>query len=115
MNVVSSKDNDVMLLNIELAKGMTESVKQLHIIKGALGYRVRIDVAGSWKIINFRNPKLTASLEMLLGLKVTEENGIFYATLPGQYVYAKSDDRAVAVAMAASKVSLKPGSLAAAL
>ena len=54
-------------------------------------------------------------MELLLGIKVTEEKGIFYASIPGKYVYAKADDRALAVALAATKVALNQGELAAAL
>lgn len=116
MHVVTAKDVDELLLNIQLAKGMSKDVQQLHIVKGQLGYRVRVDLkGGTWRIINFRNPVLSGNIELLLGIKVTEDNGVFHAIIPGQYVYAKSDDRALAVALAASKVPLHQGELAAAL
>lgn len=116
MHVVTAKEVDELLLNIQLAKSMSKDVQQLHVVKGQLGYRVRVDLeGGTWRMINFRNPILSSNIELLLGIKVTEDNGVFHATIPGRYIYAKADDRALAVALAASKAPLNQGELAAAL
>lgn len=115
MNVITESSIDDLMINLDLAKSMSESPQQLHIVKGSLGYRVRVDTKDGWRMVNFRNPALSNNLETLLGLKVTEEKGIFHATLPGQRAGAKADSRSLAIALAALKVPLQQGVLSVAL
>lgn len=115
MNVVNESKIDDLMLNLDLAKSMADSPSQLHLIKGNLGFRVRIDTKDGWRVVNFRSPQLQANLELALGLKITEDKGVFHATLPGQRVGAKADSRALAVALAALKAPLKQGLLSVAL
>jgi hypothetical protein len=115
MNVVNEAKIDELLVNLDLAKSMTEDPSQLHIVKGQLGYRVRVDTKDGWRMINYKNPQLVSNLEQVLGLKVTEDNGVFHATLPGQRASAKATSRALAVVLAALKAPLKQGVLSVAL
>ena len=115
MNVVTEAKIDELMLNLDLAKTMAESPTALHIVKGALGYRVRVDTKDGWRMVNYKNPQLASNLELLLGLKVTEDNGVFHATLPGQRAGAKADNRSLAVALAALKAPLQQGVLSVAL
>lgn len=115
MNVITESKIDELMLNLDLAKSMTTSPTQLHIIKGQLGYRVRVDTQDGWRMVNYKNPQLVSNLETVLGLKVTEDNGVFHATLPGQRASAKADSRSLAVVLAALKVDLQQGVLSVAL
>lgn len=111
MNVVTGSKIDDLMLNLDLAKSMTSNSQQLHLVKGQMGYRVRVDTKDGWRMINYRNPQLVANLESVLGLKVTEDNGVFHATLPGQRAGAKADSRSLAVVLAALKADLQQGVL----
>lgn len=115
MHVVNESKIDELLLNLDLAKSMAENPTQLHIVKGALGYRVRIDTKDGWRMVNYKNPQLVSNLESVLGLKVTEDNGVFHATMPGQRASAKADSRPLAVVLAALKAPLQQGVLSVAL
>lgn len=115
MNVVNEAKIDELLLNLDLAKSMAEDPSQLHIVKGQLGYRVRVDTKDGWRMINYKNPQLVSNLESVLGLKVTEDNGVFHAILPGQRASAKATSRALAVVLAALKAPLQQGVLSVAL
>lgn len=115
MNVVTSDQIDELLLNMDLAKAMSETPNQLHLIKGALGYRVRIQTPWGWRMVNYKNPKLIANLEETLGLKVDETDGVFHATLPGARAGAKADSRNLAVVLAALKAPIQQGVLQVAL
>ena len=115
MNVVNEAKIDELLLNLDLAKGMAEKPTQIHIVKGQLGYRVRVDTKDGWRMVNYKNPQLVSNLESALGLKVTEDNGVFHATLPGQRAGAKATSRNLAVVLAALKADLQQGVLSVAL
>lgn len=115
MNVVTEATIDDLMLNLDLAKSISEEPQQLHLIKGQLGYRVRVDTKDGWRMVNYRNPQLSANLETLLGIKVTEDNGVFHAMIPGQRASAKADSRPLAVVLAALKAPFKQGDLSAAL
>lgn len=115
MNITTEAQIDELMLNLDLAKSMTTKPTQLHIVKGQLGYRVRVDVDDGWRMINYKNPQLVANLETVLGLKVTEDKGVFHATLPGQRASAKADSRPLAVVLAALKAPLPQGVLSVAL
>ena len=111
MNVVTTAQVDELMMNMELAKAMSETPDQLHLIKGSLGYRVRVQTPWGWRMVNYKNPKLVANLEETLGLQVDETDGVFRATLPGARASAKADTRSLAVALAACKAPIQQGVL----